>query len=45
LDNEDFGYYQITVHQPEKDENDNIITDSKGKPKSDTKKKDIETFR
>ncbi len=44
LDNEDFGYYQITVHQPEKDENDNVITDSKGKPKSDTKKKDIENI-
>lgn len=44
LENEDFGYYQITVHQPEKDENDNVITDSKGKPKSDTKKKDVENI-
>lgn len=42
FDNEDFGFYQITVHQPEKDENGKIITDSKGKPKSDTSLKDIE---
>ncbi len=42
FDNEDFGYYQITVHQPEKDEKGKIILDSKGKPKSDVKKKDAE---
>lgn len=42
FDNEDFGYYQITVHQPEKDEKGNIIKDSKGKPKSDTNVKDTE---
>lgn len=42
FDNEDFGFYQITVHQPEKDEEGNIITDSKGKPKSDSNLKDIE---
>lgn len=42
FDNEDFGFYQITVHQPEKDENGKIITDSKGKPKSDGSLKDIE---
>lgn len=42
FDNEDFGFYQITVHQPEKDENGKIITDSKGKPKSDSSLKDIE---
>lgn len=44
LDNEDFGYSQITVHQPEKDEQGNIVTDSKGKPKSDTKLKDSENI-
>lgn len=42
FDNEDFGFYQITVHQPEKDENGNIILDNKGKPKSDSSLKDIE---
>lgn len=42
FDNQDFGFYQITVHQPEKDESGKIITDSKGKPKSDSSLKDIE---
>ena len=42
FDNEDFGFYQITVHQPEKDENGKIITVAKGKPKSDSSLKDIE---
>ncbi len=44
LDNTDFGYHQITVHQPEKDEQGNIVLDSKGKPKSDTKLKDSENI-
>jgi type I restriction enzyme M protein len=42
FDNGDFGSYQITVHQPEKDEKGKIIKDSKGKPKSDSSLKDIE---
>lgn len=42
FDNEDFGFYQITVHQPEKDDKGKIILDSKGKPKSDSNLKDIE---
>lgn len=42
FDNEDFGFYQITVNQPEKDDKGNIIKDSKGKSKSDSKLKDIE---
>jgi type I restriction enzyme M protein len=42
FDNEDFGSYQITVHQPEKDENGEIVTDAKGKPKSDKDLKDSE---
>ena len=42
FDNEDFGFYQITVHQPERDEKGNILTDSKGKPKSDSNLKDTE---
>lgn len=42
FDNEDFGVYQIQVHQPEKDEKGNIIKDAKGKPISDSRLKDIE---
>jgi type I restriction enzyme M protein len=42
FDNKDFGFYQITVHQPERDEKGNIIKDSKGKPKSDSTLKDTE---
>jgi type I restriction enzyme M protein len=42
FDNEDFGFYQITVHQPERDEKGHILTDSKGKPKSDSSLKDTE---
>ncbi len=42
FDNADFGFYQISVHQPEKDENGKIILDSKGKKKSDSGLKDIE---
>ncbi len=42
FDNEDFGFYQITVHQAEKDEKGNIVKDAKGKPKSDSSLKDIE---
>ncbi|NMH26410.1 type I restriction-modification system subunit M [Flavobacterium solisilvae] len=42
FDNEDFGFYQITVNQPEKDENGKIIKDNKGKVKADSSLKDIE---
>lgn len=44
LDNTDFGFHQITVHQPEKDELGNIVLDSKGKQKSDAKLRDIENI-
>lgn len=44
FDNTDFGYNQIIVHRPERDENGKIIYASKGKPKSDTKLKDIENI-
>jgi type I restriction enzyme M protein len=44
FDNEDFGFYQITTHQPEKDENGKIIKDSKGKPKFDKDLKDSENI-
>jgi type I restriction enzyme M protein len=42
FDNNDFGFYQITVHQPERDEKGNIIKDAKGNPKSDSELKDFE---
>lgn len=42
FDNEDFGFYQLTVHQPEKDENGKIVLDNKKNPKSDSSLKDIE---
>ncbi|MCD9563403.1 HsdM family class I SAM-dependent methyltransferase [Tenacibaculum maritimum] len=42
FNNEDFGFYQITTHQPEKDEKGNIITDKKGNPKPDKNLKDSE---
>jgi type I restriction enzyme M protein len=44
LDNEDFGYSQITVHRPQRDEKGNKIKDSKKKPKSDTALKDKENI-
>lgn len=42
FDTNDFGFYQITVHQPERDENGNIIRDVKGNPKSNSELKDYE---
>lgn len=42
FDNEDFGFYQITTHQPEKDEKGSIVTDKKGNPISDKELKDTE---
>lgn len=44
FDNVDFGYAQITVNRPLKDEKGNIVTDSKGKPKPDSKLKDTENI-
>ena len=44
FDNNDFGYSQITVHRPERDENGNLIYASKGKLKSDSKLKDSENI-
>ena len=44
FDNSDFGYSQITVHRPEKDEKGKIIYASKGKPNSDSKLKDTENI-
>jgi type I restriction enzyme M protein len=42
FDTQDFGSYQIPVFQPLKDDAGKIITDNKGKPKSDTSLKDVE---
>ena len=42
FDNDYFGYTRITVESPLKDEDGNIITDKKGKPKADSKKRDYE---
>lgn len=42
FDNSYFGYTRITVESPLKDEDGNIITDKKGKPKADSKKRDYE---
>lgn len=42
FDNSYFGYTRITVESPQKDEKGNIITDRKGNPKPDSKKRDYE---
>ena len=44
FDNEDFGFYQITTHQPEQDENGKIVTDKKGNLKSNKELKDTENI-
>lgn len=38
--NEEFGYWEVKLMRPEKDENGNVVTDKKGKPKM---KKDKDT--
>lgn len=42
FDNEEFGYWKITVERPLRDENGSIITDKKGNPKPDKNLRDIE---
>jgi type I restriction enzyme M protein len=44
MNNEDFGFYQITVEQPEYDKNGQPIKDKKGNIKPDTKKRDKENI-
>lgn len=44
FDNANFGYAQITVNRPLRDEKGKIETDSKGKPKPDPKLKDTENI-
>jgi len=39
-----FGYWRITVEQPLRDENGNIVTDRKGNPKPDTALRDYENI-
>lgn len=40
--NNEFGYWEIEVEQPLRDDNNVIVTDKKGNPKMDTKLKDTE---
>jgi len=42
--NDDFGYYQITVEQPEYDQKGKPVKDKKGNLKPDTKKRDKENI-
>lgn len=44
FNNDDFGYYQITVEQPEYDEKGKPVKDKKGNIKPDTKKRDKENI-
>ncbi len=44
LPNEFFGYWRVTVEQPSKDEDGNIITARGGKPKPDSKLRDSENI-
>lgn len=43
-DNDFFGYFQVTVEQPEYDDTGNIVRDKKGEPKADSKKRDKENI-
>ena len=42
--NEFFGYWRVTVEQPQKDDNGNIITARGGKPKPDASLRDYENI-
>ena len=42
--NDNFGFYQVTIEQPKKDEHGNIETDRNGNPKADSKKRDKENI-
>lgn len=42
FDNNDFGFYRITIETPELDENQAIIKDKKGNIKADSSKRDYE---
>jgi len=40
--NSHFGYTKVTIEQPLLDDDGNVVTDKKGNPKPDTKKRDYE---
>ena len=40
----DFGYWTVTVERPLLDEDNNLVTDRKGTPKPDAKKRDTENI-
>lgn len=42
FDNVEFGYWEVIVERPQRDENGNIVKDKKGKPKMNSKLKDKE---
>nr|WP_307990638.1 class I SAM-dependent DNA methyltransferase [uncultured Niameybacter sp.] len=42
FDNEEFGYYKITVERPLRDEEGNVVTDKKGNPKANKDLRDTE---
>ncbi len=42
FDNDDFGYWQVTIERPLKDNKGNIELDKKGNPKSDASLRDTE---
>ena len=44
MPNDFFGYWRVTVEQPQKDENGNIISARGGKAKPDTKLRDYENI-
>lgn len=44
FNNEDFGFYQITTHQPERNDKGIVVTDKKGNLKSNKNLKDSENI-
>lgn len=44
FDNEDFGYITVDVRRPLRDENDEVVTDKKGKPKPNKELNDTENI-
>lgn len=42
FDNDDFGFYRITIETPELDKNQEVIKDKKGNIKADSSKRDYE---
>lgn len=44
LPNEFFGYWRVTVEQPEKDEQGKVVTGKDGKPKADSSLRDYENI-